>query len=126
MTNLSELLERVEKAEPLQYEEIDRDIMAMEGWEAFGVNMTRDAGGGFVQIRNTANRIHYTSSLDAVVGLIEREMPERLWVLMNRALREVSRDNAGLVGSNITADKIRRALLAAFLRAKIEMEAENA
>ena len=118
MPDLSELLERVEKAEGQNFE-IDEDVwIACLGERSDGL-----AYHDFMP--------SVTQSLDAVVGLIEKEMPTAFWAIMMRGrtrgeYQACCMDKGDGHMTLIDGRTPALTLLAAFLRAKIEMEAENA
>ena len=114
MTDIAELLERVEKANGPD-QELDMDIRYRFGQVVRPLPFTPGYG---------LPMLEFTSSMDAVIALIDKEMPERIYSLMDSALRQVSRDSVEGTNRKQLTTKLPRALLAAFLRAMMEEPAE--
>lgn len=68
----------------------------------------------------------YTASLDAIVSLIERELPGECWRVESAKLDFRPCASIGTIGPNIDAATPVLALAAAFLRAKASLAGEDA
>ncbi len=64
---------------------------------------------------------HFTASIDAALALVEREMPEDTWGLLNEAMFDATVKYKGAISAPLP-----RALLAALLKAKIANSPQEA
>ena len=114
MADYSELIERLKKMDGPNYA-MDREIERL-----------LDGGPrtSFPQYDHDLQTLRYTASVDAALGLVERMLPGNVWIILNRALREVSDKHNRLV-QGITAPELTIAILIALLSALQTKEQNN-
>jgi hypothetical protein len=123
MSDLERLIERVEKATGPD-EALDADILSALGWHCRHGNGPWQDPDGVVWRCFLNDKVPVTSSLDAVVALIEREMQWADWDVSRTVTDEGPRFVAEVGGETQVWHRPTApiALLAAFLRARLAQE----